>query len=169
MKKVVLFAVAAIFMFATSGFVTSRVQGRSQKLVKRPNAIPNRYIVVLDQNVVGSNIAEPTVESNAQYLANIYGGKVDTVYSSALKGYSVEMSPTEAENLSSDTSVSFVEQDSVISIASTQSNPGWNLDRVDQRNMPWCGSKRTRSAFGAFQCSLSETSVEGRKLPLSVL
>jgi len=140
MKKVVLFAVAAIFMFATSGFVTSRVQGRSQKLVKRPNAIPNRYIVVLDQNVVGSNIAEPTVESNAQYLSNIYGGKVDSVYSSALKGYSVEMSPTQAEALSSDSSVSFVEQDSEISIASTQANPGWNLDRVDQRNMPWDNS-----------------------------
>ena len=159
MKKVVLFAVAAILVLSTSGFVTSRVQGRSQKFIKRPNAIPNHYIVVLDQNVVGSDLAAPTVESNAQYLSSIYGGSVNNIYSSALKGYTAEMSSTQAEALSSDSSVLFVEQDSEISIASTQANPGWNLDRVDQRNLPWDNSYTYTSTGAGVHAYIIDTGI----------
>ena len=140
MKKIVFFAVLAVLLLTTSGFVTSRVQGRSAKLVKRPNAIPNRYIVVLNEEAVGYDMAAPTVESNAQYLASVYGGDVDNVYSSSLKGFAANMSATQAESMSGDINVLYVEQDSEISIASTQLSPGWNLDRVDQRNMPWDGA-----------------------------
>jgi subtilisin family serine protease len=140
MKKLVFFAVLAVLLLTTSGFVSSRVQGRSAKLIKRPNAIANRYIVVLNEEAVGYDLAAPTVESNAQYLANVYGGNVSSVYSSALKGFATEMSRTQAEAMSGDSNVLYVEQDSEISIASTQLSPGWNLDRVDQRNMPWDGA-----------------------------
>ena len=159
MKKVVLFAVAAILMLATSGFVTSRVQGRSHKLFKRPNAIPNRYIVVLNEEAVGNNLAAPTIESNAQYLANIYGGKVNEVYSTAIRGYLSEMSSYQAEALSNDNSVLFVEQDSEISVASTQLNPGWNLDRVDQRNMPWDGAYSYTSTGAGVHAYIIDTGI----------
>ena len=159
MKKVVLFAVAAVLMLATSGFVTSRVQGRSQKFVKRPNAIPNRYIVVLDEKAVGYDLAAPTVESNAQYLANVYGGTVNGIYSSALKGYVADMSPTQAQALSNDSSVSYVEQDSEISIASTQFSPGWNLDRVDQRNLPWDGAYNYTSTGAGVHAYIIDTGI----------
>ena len=120
MKKLVLFAVLAVVMLTTSGFVTSKVQGKSEKLILRPNAIPNRYIVVLNEDKVGYDLAAPTVESNAQYLTSLYGGDVQGVYSTALKGYVTEMSARQAEALSGDSNVLYVEQDSEISISSTQ-------------------------------------------------
>jgi subtilisin family serine protease len=159
MKKVVLFVVVAVLMLTTSGFVTSRVQGRNQKFIKRPNAIPNRYIVVLNEEAVGYDMAAPTVESNAQYLAGIYGGNVNSVYSSALKGFVAEMSSRQAQALSNDSSVLFVEQDSEISVASTQFSPGWNLDRVDQRNLPWDGAYNYTSTGAGVHAYIIDTGI----------
>jgi subtilisin family serine protease len=159
MKKVVLFAVVATLMLATSGFLSSRVQGRSQKFIKRPNAIPNRFIVVLNEDVVGFDIAAPTVESNAQYLAGLYGGSVNSVYASALKGYVAEMTNREAQNLANDSSVLWVEQDSEISITSTQVSPGWNLDRVDQRNLPWDSSYNYTSTGAGVHAYIIDTGI----------
>ncbi len=61
---------------------------------------------------------------------------MSAVYYSALKGYSATMSPDQAEALSRNERVLFVEEDSVISISETQTNAPWNLDRVDQRALP---------------------------------
>ena len=159
MKKLVLFAVLAVVMLTTSGFVTSKVQGKSEKLILRPNAIPNRYIVVLNEDKVGYDLAAPTVESNAQYLTSLYGGDVQGVYSTALKGYVTEMSARQAEALSGDSNVLYVEQDSEISISSTQLSPGWNLDRVDQRNLPWDGAYSYTSTGAGVHAYIIDTGI----------
>lgn len=159
MKKLVFFAVLAVLLLTTSGFVSSRVQGRSAKLIKRPNAIADRYIVVLNEEAVGYDLAAPTVESNAQYLASVYGGNVSSVYSSALKGFTTEMSRTQAEAMSGDSNVLYIEQDSEISIASTQLSPGWNLDRVDQRNMPWDGAYNYTSTGAGVHAYIIDTGI----------
>src|SRR4051794_30589632 len=140
MKKLAFLSFLAVLLLTTSAFVSSHVLGKSEKLIKRENAIPNRYIVVLNESVVGNDIAAPTVESNAQYLAAIYGGNVNNIYSSALKGFTAEMDAKQAEALSKDPSVQYVEQDSEISISTTELNAPWGLDRIDQRNMPWDNS-----------------------------
>jgi subtilisin family serine protease len=46
------------------------------------------------------------------------------------------MSPEDAERLSEDFRVKFVEEDGLITTDATQSNPPWGLDRIDQRNRP---------------------------------
>jgi subtilisin family serine protease len=137
MKKLIFLAVITALTAATTGINSSHVLGKEQKLFTKENPIPNRYIVVLNEQKVGPDIAAPLVENDAQYLAAVYGGSVETVFSSALKGYVAEMSPEQAEALSHDDLVRFVEQDSAISIETSQSNAPWNLDRVDQRNLPW--------------------------------
>jgi subtilisin family serine protease len=69
-------------------------------------------------------------------------------YQHALNGFAVEMSPEDAEALSQDFRVQYVEEDGVVTLDATQSNPPWGLDRIDQRNRPlnaiytfnWTGS-----------------------------
>jgi subtilisin family serine protease len=77
-----------------------------------------------------------TVESRAYELAGNYNGNVGHVYSSALKGFSVKMSAQDAEKLSSDPSVAFVEEDGEAFTNDIQPNATWGLDRIDQHNLP---------------------------------
>src|SRR5262245_9839052 len=81
-------------------------------------------------------------------MANVYRGKLKHVYKSALNGFSVEMAKADAEKLSEDFRVKFVEEDAVVTADVTQNNPPWGIDRIDQRDLPlsftynyyWTGS-----------------------------
>ena len=67
--------------------------------MKAKNPIANRYIVVLNDDVVSDNeplevrLARVTAIANSH--AQTYGGKVDYIYETALKGYAIEL-PNEA-------------------------------------------------------------------------
>jgi subtilisin family serine protease len=50
------------------------------------------------------------------------------------------MSEADAERLSEDFRVKFVEEDATVTADVTQSNPPWGLDRIDQRNRPLSGT-----------------------------
>jgi subtilisin family serine protease len=84
----------------------------------------------------------------ADDMARSYRGKVKNVYKHALNGFSVEMSEADAEAMSQDYRVAFVEEDGIMTADATQTNPPWGLDRIDQRNLPlnatynynWTGS-----------------------------
>jgi subtilisin family serine protease len=65
-----------------------------------------------------------------------YGGKLKHVYQNALNGFAAEMSEEDAQRLSEDFRVKFVEEDQVVTADATQTNPPWGLDRIDQRNRP---------------------------------
>ncbi len=124
------FAVGAAAAFLTP----STIQGHKSKLRKAPQSIPNRYIVVLNPTALRSE--QETSERSAGRLASRYGGAVDKVFNHAFQGFSAEMTPEAAEEMSNDPGVLFVEQDSYISVNSTQTNAPWGLDRVDQRSVP---------------------------------
>ena len=123
---------AAVFISSP----TASSQGRKDKLRKNANKIENNYIVVLDDNWVG----EKGIFSIAPYIAAemsaVHKGKLKHVYQHALNGFAVEMTPEEAESLSQDYRVLFVEEDGVVTVDATQNNPPWGLDRIDQRNLP---------------------------------
>ena len=78
----------------------------------------------------------------------MHKGQLKHVFQHAINGFSVEMTPEEAEALSQDYRVAFVEEDGVVTADATQNNPPWGLDRIDQRNLPlnavytfnWTGS-----------------------------
>ena len=109
-------------------------EGRTSKLKKAQNPIPNRYVVVLDPEVMRAE--SESSDTTANRLSESYGGAVDRVFKYAVQGFSAEMSPREAEKMSNDPRVLFIEEDSEISIEATQTNPTWGLDRVDQRTVP---------------------------------
>ena len=113
-----------------------RTQAKKDKLRKSANKIENRYIVVLDDDVVGEKGLFSIAPYVASELANTHRGKLKDVYQNALNGFAVEMTEADAEALSQDFRVAYVEEDSVVTLDATQSNPPWGLDRIDQRNRP---------------------------------
>lgn len=135
MKKV--FALLIFVGLCMAVFVSSPVSSQKKdKLRKNANKIENSYIVVLDDTVVG----EKGIFSIAPYIASelslTHKGKLKHTYQHALNGFAVEMSPEDAEALSQDFRVAYVEEDGVVTADATQSNPPWGLDRIDQRNRP---------------------------------
>jgi len=157
MKKVFAFLIFAglCTMIFLSSPVSSQSDGRGGKGTElgakfRRNAkkIENNYIVVLDDAVVGEEGPFSIAPYIASELSNTHKGKLKHVYQNALNGFAVEMSEADAERLSQDFRVKFVEEDGVVTADATQSNPPWGLDRIDQRNLPlnaiytfnWTGS-----------------------------
>jgi subtilisin family serine protease len=147
MKKV--FALLIFVGLSMAVFVSTPIsKAKNDKLRKNANKIENSYIVVLDNKVVG----EQGLYSIAPYIATelslTHKGKLKHTYQNALNGFAVEMSPEDAEALSQDFRVAYVEEDGVVTADATQSNPPWGLDRIDQRNRPlnaiytfnWTGS-----------------------------
>ena len=94
------------------------------KFFKTTNAIPNRYIVVLNDNVAPDYLSREVrlerVTAIAARHAQAYNGKYDFIYETALKGYAIRL-PTEAAaiDISNLPEVQFVEQDGMGSWAYT--------------------------------------------------
>jgi subtilisin family serine protease len=112
------------------------------KFVKGQFAIPNKYVVVLNDDVAADKLTVATrrakVKAIADTLGRAYGGKVGFIYETALKGFSIEL-PNEAAAiaLSQNPQVKFVEEDVLLQISTVQSNPpSWGLDRIDQMSLP---------------------------------
>jgi subtilisin family serine protease len=137
MKKLIVLCLlfAAVFVLAGS-YLTVPTSGREVKLRHSLNPISGRYMVMLKSDVTGAKAVEPEVAAEAAFLSSVYGGEVQGVYSNALKGYVATMSDAQAEALSRDDRVALVEQDSEVWASESQANAPWNLDRVDQRNLP---------------------------------
>jgi subtilisin family serine protease len=152
--------VLALLVFAglcTVIFLSPPVSGESKKGIgaegakfrKNAKKIENNYIVVLDDSVVGERGIFSIAPYIASELSTSHRGKIKHLYQHALNGFAVEMSEEDAERLSQDFRVKFVEEDGVVSLDATQNNPpSWGLDRIDQRNRPlnavytfnWTGS-----------------------------
>jgi subtilisin family serine protease len=104
--------------------------GSSNGVVATPDPVPAQYIVTLRTPPAASGAA-------AASLSTRHGGHVVRTYTKALAGYTAQMTPAEATELSQDPAVAAVEQDGYVSIAATQTPaPSWGLDRIDQRNLP---------------------------------
>lgn len=137
MKKLTILALAlALGLFALGTFFPVTTSGQKFKFRRSSQPVANHYIVALNEDYVGRSAEREEIEAEAQFLTAVHGGQIRGVYSNALKGFSAVMSPAEAEALSRNERVEFVEEDSIISVTTTQPNAGWNLDRVDQRSLP---------------------------------
>ena len=100
---------------------------RGGRLIQHPNAVPGRYIVVLNGSASGDVLASAE-------------GNVKMVFGSALNGYVARMTRAQAIQTSRDPGVAYVEEDAVVHVSETQSPATWGLDRIDQRSLPVNGS-----------------------------
>lgn len=96
--------------------------------------IKNQYIVILNKDVGSSN-------EFAQGIAKQHGGKVLQTYDAVVKGFAIYLPDVAGtafvEAMKKNPKVVSVENDTIMKIdATTQSNPDWGLDRIDQRNLP---------------------------------
>jgi aqualysin 1 len=136
MKKfalVIAVAIVGLMMFAS---IPTRSQGQKDAILRKAKKIQNQYIVVLDDSVVGERGPYSIASYVADDMAAKYRGKVKQVYKHALNGFSVEMTEDQAEALRQDFRVKFVEEDGPVTANTTQNNPPWGLDRIDQRDLP---------------------------------
>lgn len=99
-------------------------------------AIPNHYIVVLDRDAVGRPGEAASNTAEVETLMPEWAGTVTRRYNHALNGFAAFMTQQQAENLSEDSRVRFVEEDSIMEAFATQNNPPWGLDRLAQRDLP---------------------------------
>jgi subtilisin family serine protease len=94
--------------------------------------VPGSYIVTLKAS---PQLREPgAVASTAHELASRFKGQLGSVYTAALRGFSVHLPADRARALAKDPRVASVEQDVLVAATSTQLNPSWSLDRIDQTN-----------------------------------
>ena len=140
MKKFAAFLILAGLCAVTIIPGPARSQDRGNKLHRKANKIQNSYIVVLDDSVVGEKGLYSIAPYIADDMASTYHGKLKHVYQHAINGFAAEMSEEDAERLSEDFRVKFVEEDAVMTADATQNNPPWGLDRIDQRNRPLSGT-----------------------------
>lgn len=104
--------------------------GDAKKVRRIPNAVPDQYIVVLNDKLVDD------VDTVANDLVSLHRGQKLHVYKKALKGFSVRLNARQAEKLLDDPRVSYVEEDGIVSIDASQSGATWGIDRIDQRDLP---------------------------------
>ncbi|WP_246081552.1 S8 family peptidase [Nocardioides litoris] len=110
-------------------------------LVTAADPIASRYIVML-----AGGAADARTE--AQQAVEGEGGRVTEVYTE-LDGYAAVLTPEQLAEVRNDPATSFVQQDGVMSINATQTNPTYGLDRIDQRNRPLSGTYTyTRTGAG---------------------
>ena len=110
------------------------------KFVTTQKPIPNRYIVVLDDDIVPDDVPLEARREQVAAIANSHaqphGGKVDYIYETALKGYALEL-PNEAAAIaiSKLPRVKLVQEDGygewTQAPPSPQPSPPWGLDAID--------------------------------------
>ncbi|MFI9153446.1 S8 family peptidase [Streptomyces sp. NPDC053367] len=101
-----------------------------------PDAVGNSYIVTLKRDA-----GFAASSASGKGLIKKYGGTVKRTYGAALNGYAATLSAAEARRLAADPSVASVEQDRVVRASdTTQTNPPWGLDRIDQTSLPLSGT-----------------------------
>ncbi|MFE5186911.1 S8 family serine peptidase [Streptomyces sp. NPDC056628] len=133
-RRLALLSTAATAVLA-AGLVTAlpaaaAPEGRVQ-YAGAANAVADSYIVTLKAGQARSG------SKTARALVERYGAGIERTYRTALNGYAIEASETEAERLAADPAVASVVQNRTFHVEGTQPNPpSWGLDRIDQKNLP---------------------------------
>jgi subtilisin family serine protease len=115
--------VGVVAALATAGLITTGGPAAAAP----PDGSAATYVVTVDRSIPPSQAAE---------RARGIGGRIDHVYTAALRGYAVTLPEAAASRLASQPGVVDVERDQVVSVDATQTGATWGLDRIDQQDLP---------------------------------
>jgi subtilisin family serine protease len=152
-RAAVLAGLTAGALIATTTAVSAAPAEGTVRVSAGATPIAGSYIVVLKQSATGSR-------QRASALAAKYGAAVRHRYSAAVQGFSAKMSAQHARQLAANPAVALVEQDSVVSLAATQSGATWGIDRVDQRNLPLSGTYTYNTTASNVTAYVIDTGIE---------
>ncbi len=127
----------------------------AQEVQTTERAIPGRYIVVLEDQEVGT----ARVQAVASTLVRQFGGQIAYVYENTIRGFAATMSATSAAALARHPQVRYIEQDSLRFIVATQTNATWGLDRIDQRDRPVNGNYVYNTTAGNVSVYVIDTGI----------
>ncbi|MFF4171337.1 S8 family serine peptidase [Streptomyces sp. NPDC001744] len=126
-------AVAALALGSLSALPATAAPAAPEGVIENAGAegtVPGSYIVTLDESA-------PAETAAGRAVAARFGAKIKRTYTSAVNGYSVQLSEAQARKLAADPAVKSVVQNRVFTIDATQpSPPSWGLDRIDQKALP---------------------------------
>ncbi|MFE7586072.1 S8 family serine peptidase [Streptomyces gardneri] len=126
-------AVAALALGSASTLPAAASPAAAEGVIENAGAegtIAGSYIVTLDESAQAET-------AKGRAVAAKFGAKIKRTYTSAINGYSVELSEAQAKKLAADPAVRTVVQNRVFTIDGTQpSPPSWGLDRIDQKALP---------------------------------
>ena len=111
---------------ARSTSAVSVTPNHAIKVYPAKEPIQDQYIVVLkDGSAAVNSIASEQVTAS--------GGQLMHAYERALRGYVVRAKSDALGKLMADPRVKYIQQDGVVHLETTQTNPSWGLDRIDHR------------------------------------
>lgn len=120
------FGIAVLGLLGAGGVANGSTAEGEIRPVPGATVVGDRYIAVFKDGRGGA----------AGELANRFGGRVRTTWSSALNGFSVEMTEAQARRLAADPRIAYVQPVTEVRMTDTQSAATWGLDRTDQRALP---------------------------------
>ena len=97
----------------------------------------------------------------ARRMAAANGGEVGYIYTTAIKGFSAQLTPAAASALARNPNVEAIEVDGVVSIEATQTGATWGLDRIDQANLPLSGTYTYTRTGAGVRAYIVDTGIRG--------
>ncbi|MEZ4363463.1 MAG: S8 family serine peptidase [Kofleriaceae bacterium] len=131
-------ALAPLSLVACFPDATEKNEEPDSKLVKVAKPVEGEYIVVFKAPAGSRAMAPVEVLAASEQLLAPLGRKPEHQFTAALQGFSVaNLTEQEAKELAADERVEYVQENGVVSIDATQTNPpSWGLDRIDQLALP---------------------------------
>jgi subtilisin family serine protease len=122
--------------------------GETVRAAAPGQAIPGSYIVVLKEG------ADPRSVAAVAQVSPRY------VYSAAINGFAAELNQGQLNALQHNPAVDYVEEDSRVESAATQTGATWGLDRIDQRALPLNGTYNYTSTASTVYAYIIDTGIQ---------